>query len=63
MPAVWATMGELDAPTQERPADVPETWGADPRQQEMRQAFLREAAASAKHADVPDSVRGRRSEA
>jgi len=42
MPDVWATVGELDAPTQERLADVLETRGADPRQQDMRRAFLRE---------------------
>ena len=42
MPDVWATVGELDAATQERLADVLETRGADARQQEMRRAFLRE---------------------
>ena len=40
MPDVWATVAELDATTQERMADVLETRGADPRQQEMRRAFL-----------------------
>lgn len=40
MPDVWATVAELDATSQERLADVLETRGADPKQQEMRQAFL-----------------------
>jgi ubiquinone/menaquinone biosynthesis C-methylase UbiE len=37
---VWSAVGELDAATQERLADVLETRGADPRQQAMRAAFL-----------------------
>jgi SAM-dependent methyltransferase len=40
MPDVWATVADLDATTQERLAGVLETRGADPRQQEMRRAFL-----------------------
>jgi ubiquinone/menaquinone biosynthesis C-methylase UbiE len=40
MPDVWATVSELDTPTQERLADVLETRGADPQQQAMRVAFL-----------------------
>jgi ubiquinone/menaquinone biosynthesis C-methylase UbiE len=40
MPDVWATVAELDEGTQDRLADVLETRGADPRQREMRQAFL-----------------------
>jgi ubiquinone/menaquinone biosynthesis C-methylase UbiE len=40
MTDVWAMVGELDAPTQERLADVLEMRGADPRQQAMREAFL-----------------------
>jgi SAM-dependent methyltransferase len=44
MPDVWATVAELDPTTQERMADVLETRGADPRQQEMRQTFLADIA-------------------
>lgn len=44
MPDVWSTVSELDPATQDRLADVLETRGADPQQQEMRRAFL---------ADVP----------
>lgn len=40
MPDVWATVADLDATTQERLAGVLETRGADPKQQEMRHAFL-----------------------
>jgi ubiquinone/menaquinone biosynthesis C-methylase UbiE len=40
MTDVWAMVGELDMPTQERLADVLEMRGADPRQQAMREAFL-----------------------
>jgi ubiquinone/menaquinone biosynthesis C-methylase UbiE len=40
MPDVWAAVAELDSTTQERLADVLETRGADPKQQEMRQKFL-----------------------
>jgi SAM-dependent methyltransferase len=40
MPDVWATYADLDATTQERLAGVLETRGADPKQQEMRRAFL-----------------------
>jgi ubiquinone/menaquinone biosynthesis C-methylase UbiE len=49
MPDVWATVADLDATTQERLAGVLETRGADPKQQEMRRAFLAgiELAASA----------------
>jgi arsenite methyltransferase len=39
---VWATVAELDAATQARLADVLETRGADPKQQEMRRTFLAE---------------------
>jgi ubiquinone/menaquinone biosynthesis C-methylase UbiE len=39
---VWATVAELDAATQGRLADVLETRGADPKQQEMRRMFLAE---------------------
>jgi hypothetical protein len=42
MPDVWATVAELDAPTQERLADVLETRGADPQQQALRRSFLEE---------------------
>ena len=42
MPDVWASVSELDAETQARLADVLETRGADPQQNEMRQAFLGE---------------------
>ena len=44
MPDVWATVAELDPATQERMVGVLETRGADPRQQEMRQAFLADIA-------------------
>ena len=47
MPDVWATVAELDTATQERMADVLETRGADPRQQEMRQTFLADVAVPA----------------
>jgi SAM-dependent methyltransferase len=40
MPDVWATVADLDVTTQERLAGVLETRGADPKQQEMRRAFL-----------------------
>ena len=40
MPDVWAAVAELDAATQARLADVLETRGADPQQQELRRAFL-----------------------
>lgn len=40
MPDVWATVAEQDETTQKRLADVLETRGADPKQQELRQAFL-----------------------
>jgi SAM-dependent methyltransferase len=40
MPDVWASVAELDEATQKRLADVLETRGADPRQQEMRRTFL-----------------------
>jgi ubiquinone/menaquinone biosynthesis C-methylase UbiE len=39
---VWATVAELDSATQSRLADVLETRGADPQQQEMRRRFLAE---------------------
>ena len=39
MPDVWATVAELDSTTQERLADVLETRGADPKQQDTRRAF------------------------
>jgi len=39
---VWTAVKDLDAATQERLADVLETRGADPQQQAMRRAFLRE---------------------
>jgi ubiquinone/menaquinone biosynthesis C-methylase UbiE len=39
---VWASVAELDAETQQRLADVLETRGADPKQQEMRRTFLAE---------------------
>jgi SAM-dependent methyltransferase len=42
LPDVWATVAELDATTQRRLADVLETRGADPKQQEMRRTFLAE---------------------
>jgi ubiquinone/menaquinone biosynthesis C-methylase UbiE len=42
MPDVWATVAELDSATQDRLADVLETRGADPQQQELRTAFLEE---------------------
>jgi ubiquinone/menaquinone biosynthesis C-methylase UbiE len=50
MPDVWATVTELDAPTQELLADVLETRGEHPQQQAMRRAFL---------ADVPFPPRAR----
>jgi ubiquinone/menaquinone biosynthesis C-methylase UbiE len=37
---VWSAVSELDPEMQERLADVLETRGADPQQQEMRRAFL-----------------------
>jgi ubiquinone/menaquinone biosynthesis C-methylase UbiE len=40
MPDVWATVADLDAATQARLADVLETRGADPQQQELRRSFL-----------------------
>jgi len=40
MPDVWATVAALDSTTQQRLADVLETRGADPTQQEMRRTFL-----------------------
>lgn len=40
MTDVWAKVSELDELTQRRMADVLETRGADPRQREMRRAFL-----------------------
>jgi ubiquinone/menaquinone biosynthesis C-methylase UbiE len=40
MPDVWATVADLDTTTQDRLADVLETRGADPKQQEMRRTFL-----------------------
>jgi ubiquinone/menaquinone biosynthesis C-methylase UbiE len=42
MADVWASVGELDQPTQERLADVLERRGADAQQQAMRRAFLAE---------------------
>jgi ubiquinone/menaquinone biosynthesis C-methylase UbiE len=44
MPDVWATVAELDPTAQERMAEVLETRGADPRQQEMRRTFLADVA-------------------
>jgi ubiquinone/menaquinone biosynthesis C-methylase UbiE len=44
MPDVWATVAELDGATQERLADVLETRGADPQQQELRATLLAELA-------------------
>lgn len=40
MPDVWATVAALDPTMQMRLADVLETRGADPRQQDMRRTFL-----------------------
>jgi ubiquinone/menaquinone biosynthesis C-methylase UbiE len=40
MPDVWASVSDLDPPTQERLADVLETRGADEQQQAMRRVFL-----------------------
>ena len=40
MPDVWATVAEQDEETQKRLAEVLETRGADPKQQELRGAFL-----------------------
>jgi ubiquinone/menaquinone biosynthesis C-methylase UbiE len=40
MTDVWSSVAEQDATTQERLADVLETRGADPQQQEMRRVFL-----------------------
>lgn len=40
MPDIWAMVSDLDAATQDRLAGVLETRGADPRQQDMRRAFL-----------------------
>jgi ubiquinone/menaquinone biosynthesis C-methylase UbiE len=40
MPDVWATVAEQDEETQKRLAEVLETRGADPEQQELRNAFL-----------------------
>ena len=40
MSDVWASVSDLDAATQERLADVLETRGADPQQQDMRRVFL-----------------------
>jgi hypothetical protein len=37
---VWAAIATLDRTTQGRLVDVLETRGADPQQQQMRQAFL-----------------------
>ena len=51
MTDVWAMVGELDMPTQDRLADVLEMRDADPRQQAMREAFLAEIRFPAK-ADV-----------
>jgi ubiquinone/menaquinone biosynthesis C-methylase UbiE len=42
MTDVWATVSDLDEPTQRRMADVLETRGADPQQRAMRHAFLAE---------------------
>jgi ubiquinone/menaquinone biosynthesis C-methylase UbiE len=50
MPDVWAAVATLDRTTQDRLADVLETRGADPQQQQMREAFL---------ADVPFPTRAR----
>jgi ubiquinone/menaquinone biosynthesis C-methylase UbiE len=44
MPDVWSMVGELDATTRERLADVLETRGADPQQQAMRRSFLADIA-------------------
>ena len=44
MPDVYSNVTELDADTQERLAGVLETRGLDPRQQEMRNAFLSDIA-------------------
>ena len=44
MPDVWSMVGELDAATRERLADVLETRGADPQQQAMRRSFLADIA-------------------
>jgi ubiquinone/menaquinone biosynthesis C-methylase UbiE len=44
MPDVWSMVGELDATTQERLADVLETRGGDPQQQAMRRSFLADIA-------------------
>lgn len=40
MPDMWATVAALDTATQERLAEVLETRGSDPRQQELRESFL-----------------------
>jgi ubiquinone/menaquinone biosynthesis C-methylase UbiE len=40
MPDVWATVAEQDEATQKRLVEVLETRGADPKQQELRKAFL-----------------------
>jgi ubiquinone/menaquinone biosynthesis C-methylase UbiE len=40
MPDVWATVAEQDEETQKGLAEVLETRGADPEQQELRKAFL-----------------------
>lgn len=40
MPDVWSAVAALDAPAQQRLAEVLETRGADPQQQEMRRRFL-----------------------
>ena len=53
MTDVWAMVGELDMPTQERLADVLETRGADPAQQAMRETFVAEIRFPAK-SDVLD---------
>jgi hypothetical protein len=39
MTDVWAAVAELDATMQGQLADVLETRGADPQQQEMRKTF------------------------
>lgn len=44
MPDVWTAVAELDTTMQNRLADVLETRGADPQQQEMRRSFLAEIA-------------------